>query len=534
MGSVCARYGNGNMRMRSLIGHTIRATAACALLVVAGPCMDVVRAAGRPGTAQRGRVIYNLDCSEFYVGTFGPVVPETIDKFVDEHAAAGVSDLFINVNAQRTNYRSQVWEALWDGYDPTLSDEQPFFAGLDPKRRFETAFFKATLKLHQMGCDYPQRMIDRARHNQIKAWISLRMNDGHNGHLTDHPSHNKLWKSHPEWRLAYGLDYEQPDVREYYLKLVREICDRYDIDGLELDFVRFWLYFREGRQHLGVPLITAFIEEVHRAVRAAEQRVGHPVKLCVRVPSTPWIAKRHGLDAVTWAKTGLVDLIVVSPFWPSVDSDVPIETWKGLLIGTNVPIAVGLESGMHSGVANRVVTPEELRGVIASGLHRGADAVYFFNLFTSPYQRWPRVQHDSVIRDSGSLTALRAAPRRHPVTIKRPWAEGEPAKARWLPHQGSGTFRIHIGPRPRANQRTRVELVAVDHDQPLGVRLNGIACDSMGRMVPEHITAAGLEGPGDARHVYEAPAAAVSEGYNLIEITAPQHVEITWLEISVR
>ena len=36
----------------------------------------------------RGRVIYNLDCSEFFVGTFGPVVPETIDKFVDVHATS--------------------------------------------------------------------------------------------------------------------------------------------------------------------------------------------------------------------------------------------------------------------------------------------------------------------------------------------------------------------------------------------------------------------------------------------------------------
>ena len=33
-------------------------------------------------------VIYNLDLSQFYVGTFGPVVPETIDTFVDAHAGS--------------------------------------------------------------------------------------------------------------------------------------------------------------------------------------------------------------------------------------------------------------------------------------------------------------------------------------------------------------------------------------------------------------------------------------------------------------
>ena len=113
--------------------------------------------------------------------------------------------MFINVNAQRTNYRSEVWESSWDGYDPNLGDDQPFFAGIDPKRRFETGYFKSVLSLHEQGCDYPKRMIDRTRRNNVKAWISLRMNDGHNGHLPDHPSHSTIWKSHPEWRLAYGL-----------------------------------------------------------------------------------------------------------------------------------------------------------------------------------------------------------------------------------------------------------------------------------------------------------------------------------------
>lgn len=87
-------------------------------------------------TAQsKHRVIYNLDCTEFFVGSFGPVVPKTIDKFVDDHAAVGVTDLFINVNAQRTNYRSDVWEAWWDGYDPSLGDDQPFFEGIPQRRR---------------------------------------------------------------------------------------------------------------------------------------------------------------------------------------------------------------------------------------------------------------------------------------------------------------------------------------------------------------------------------------------------------------
>ena len=38
-------------------------------------------------------------------------------------AGAGVTVLLCNTNARRTNYRSDVWEAFWDGYEPGEPDE---------------------------------------------------------------------------------------------------------------------------------------------------------------------------------------------------------------------------------------------------------------------------------------------------------------------------------------------------------------------------------------------------------------------------
>ena len=401
-------------------------TAASIVTILAGLATANAASPDRETTGSARRpVLYNLDCSEFFVGTFGPVVPATIDKFVDSHARAGVSHLLINVNAQRVNYRSKVWDAAWDGLDPKGDDNQPFFAGIDPKRRFETAFFRRHWKLHADGCNYPARMIQAARRKKIDAWISIRMNDAHRP-AANHPYHSTIWKSHPEWRLSnQGLDYERPEVREHHLKLVREVCQQFDLDGLELDFLRFWLYFRPGREHEGGKLMNRFIEQARAATRAAEQRLKHPVKLSVRVPSTPWIARRHGLDAVAWARAGLVDHITAGSFWASTNSDIPVETWKGQLIGTDVAVSVHLEDGISSGsTRRRTMTHEEMRGILSSALHRGADAVYFFNLFTGPYQRWPRKDHDSLLADAGSLVALQAGPRRHAVTLVSPWSEG--------------------------------------------------------------------------------------------------------------
>ena len=244
------------MRMLSIVGGMV--VGLVAVPVVAPG--EAVAADSGGGEEKRGQVIYNLDCTQYFMGSFGPIVPETIDKFVEEHAAAGITDLWINVNAQRTNYRSDVWEAFWDGYDPAAGTDQPFFSGMLPRRidgpdANDAAWFISMYELHDQGCDYPQRMLESARRNRLGAWLSMRMNDGHHPELPNHPGHSTIWKTHPEWWLTsgYGLDYEQEEVREHHLKLVRELCERYDIDGLELDFQRFWLYFRPGREHQGGP-----------------------------------------------------------------------------------------------------------------------------------------------------------------------------------------------------------------------------------------------------------------------------------------
>ena len=70
------------------------------------------------------------------------------------------------------------------------------------------------------------------------------------------------WKrEHPEYIMGVKSDYDaypatdprewwtlcdfaKPEVRCYLLRIFGDICNRYDIDGVELDFIRHPLYFR--------------------------------------------------------------------------------------------------------------------------------------------------------------------------------------------------------------------------------------------------------------------------------------------------
>jgi hypothetical protein len=480
-------------------------------------------AAGLAGAADQKRpLIFNLDASEFFVETFGPVEPKTIDKYLATFKGTAVTDFFVCVNMQRANYRSKVWEADWDGYDPKGGDDQPFFAGIARSRGFEREWYRNNYRWSLTGVDYPERMLSAARANGMRGWISIRMNDAHYPDLPLHPYHSTFWREHPEWKLANAsLDYFQPEVRKHYVALIKEVCERYDMHGLELDFMRHGQYFRPENAYDGIALMTELVQEARRVTKAAALKRGYPVKLAVRVPSRPWIAAQRGLDAVEWSRRGLVDLIVASPWWASSQSDVPVEAWRGLVRGLGVEVAVALEDGISSGASKRrTQNVEEARGLTLAMLHRGADSGYLFNWFTGPLHEWKQDVYHQFLTHAGSIEALRALPRRHPVTLVDPWAEGEPGTPRPLAQQGGAlNLRIPTGPLPRSGDRVLVALGIQSGTPPVRVRVNSKPCQSTGN---------------DADlQLYSVPAGAMREGYNLLQVDLPDSTALNWAEIRV-
>jgi len=247
------------------------------------------------------------------------------------------------------------------------------------------------------------------------------------------------------------------------------------------------------------------------------------VRLAVRVHVYPWTSQRMGLNAATWAKEELVDLIAVAPWYTTIQSDVPMETWRGLLAGTKAEVALCLEGGIDSGAGGRrAPTPEEARGVSLSALYRGADSVYLFNWYGDAYTIWPREAYTAFLRAAGTYDALAKLPRRHPVTTRDPFTvEGELAPPFSLPTQAArAVFRIHIGPRPTADQKAFVEILTTADAAPGRVLLNGVECKP-----------GGVDGP---RRIYESPADTAAEGMNLVTVESSGSVALNWVEIAIR
>ncbi len=485
--------------------------------------------------------IFNLDSTQFFFEhSAAEMSAETVDAYADLVARTGVRTFITCVNAQKANYASKVWEPDWSGYDPKGPDDQPVLRHLAPagvaatRKRLDSA-----MRLADLGINLHDRLLKRCRQLGIGAWVSVRMNDLHDCLLKESSLLSTFYKQQrtagqlralhrgEEWWADRGLDWARPEVQEHYLRLVREQLETLDVDGLELDWMRFVFHFRPGHELEGGRIITEWMRRVRVLCDEAAKRLGHPIMLGVRVPTRPETARRCGLDAVAWAREGLVDLVVPTPFWSATDFDVPVVEWKRLLEGTRVCLAPGIEI-RYQPVPNGPATmmgPELTAGAALPLLHGGADAAYLFNYDPLPLLRmtdasggklWTLDSITKVNHALQSAATLAAQPRLHAVAYRDVRAPGEPADNalpatdlrqdfQWPP---GCAFRIQTGPKPVGRSvELRLEFAAPSDADKLRIFVNSVECPANGG------------GAGQLR-TYPVPEAALQDEAQVVEIVS--------------
>ena len=415
---------------------------------------------------------------------------EVIDRYVDVMADAGVTVFLCNTNSQRTNYRGSAWDAYWDGYDPDGPDDQPFLAPIpqDDVKNYRNTIANM-LSVHQQGIDYPARVVQRCRHKNISPWISLRMNDCHYNGIPAHPFHSNFWRKNPKlYRKGCPgyfetcFDYAHTEVRDFYRSLIVEMLDRYDIDGLELDFMREAYLFSAGKEAEGTPILTAWMCEIRKLADAAAVRRGHPIRLGVRVPSRPEIALAMGFDAISWAREGVIDLLVVTPRWATLEFDMPLAQWRHLMGKTKTILAGGLEINYQPcpDASPSLVSPELATGAAVSFLSGGADVVYLFNYFHEGHPHWNPETYQNTLRAMTSLDSLLKLPRCVGITYRDITAPKENYRPP-LPATGKEiVFSMNLGPIPDDHRDCKLSIGLVSSQETSSsvpsVFVNGRLC----------------------------------------------------------
>ena len=349
----------------------------------------------RPANDRKRRILFNWDGSDVLALIGDDARPETFLKRVfDCIDDSQVDTLLYNFGSGNVaEYASDIleWPGEADGFH---------FAEDNSRWRYENA-----KKLADQGANPPALISKACRERNLEVFVSMRMNDTHDNWMTsERPSFKR---EHPEWllpqmrdngsqmhpddvpglrrwkdwpnqekvRMATSLNYAVPEVRELKLAVIREYFEKWDFDGIELDWSRHNNHFIPGTEYENRHFLTDFTRKVRAITAAAEKTWGHPILIFPRVPETYHGCTVGGYDVAEWARDGLVDGLVLGDMVICVPY---LQQFRDVIGDNRLPLYPSIYG---YGLGYLLWDDATLRGVAANFWAAGADGLATYNLY---------------------------------------------------------------------------------------------------------------------------------------------------------
>jgi len=138
-------------------------------------------------------------------------------------------------------------------------------------------------KLLDEGHDPPKVVVQEAKKRGMDVFYSFRINDIHDSFMPDEMALFKV--EHPEWLIGkqkYGdvtsyptaLNFAVPEVRELKFRVIEELFQKYDFDGLEIDFLRALPYFLPDQEVRNGHLLTELLQRIRKHLNESDPTRG--------------------------------------------------------------------------------------------------------------------------------------------------------------------------------------------------------------------------------------------------------------------
>lgn len=251
------------------------------------------------------------------------------------------------------------------------------------------------------GKDALEVMVEACHAHGLEIFWSNRMNDIHDSFnleilhyiKREHPEYMlSTWEEgkkykYPDPRSTWSAwDFERSEIRDLTVAALREVCQNYDIDGLELDFVRFPQYFRPTMQFKPVEqrhleLMNDMVRRIRKMTEEEALKRGRAILLSARCVDDAVLSRSIGLDLETWLKENLIDILAAGSW---LDFTLPMKPLFDLSHRYNVPVYSMVGNGNKGDFHDRMVW----RGDAMYRFWEGADGIYMFNVFNPNLSLW--------------------------------------------------------------------------------------------------------------------------------------------------
>ena len=270
------------------------------------------------------------------------------------------------------------------------------------------AFFAIGTYALEMATDF-------ARTNGFEVFVSIRVNDQHDGSSTlddisalypqfklEHPEclmgaiertsarRNELYSGYAGWSC---VDFGCTLVRDRMRQFVRELVENYDVDGIEYDFNRHFMLFRSVAtggvaSEEEVAEMTRLMRDLKAITEAAGRRKSRPIVVFIRTPDGLDYARAVGADLETWFREKLVDAWIGGGYfrlnpWPE---SIAVARQYG------IRFFASLDESRIPNQTDRLIpgrmTDEFYAARVSAAQTADCDGVYLFNAEGSSLQRY--------------------------------------------------------------------------------------------------------------------------------------------------
>ena len=280
------------------------------------------------------------------------------------------------------------------------------------KSKFWLLHAERARQMIEAGADPPRVVVEQGHRRGLDVLIGFRMNDLHDSRLLWRGNPELMWlnrplrnpvlqdgrlieenivgyicqmkRDHPELligehpgigkRFALAFDYARREVRDFRLALIREACTNYDLDGVELDFMRTFIFFKPGAEQTRMPCMSEFMAQVRAVLDEVGSARGKRLGLIIRTLAPLSASRELGLDVAAWLQQGWIDGLILG-----IDdrSNLPIgdDVKTGHRHGCPVYASIKVDAYQRKGG-----TPEIFRAIAANHYRLGVDGIQLFNM----------------------------------------------------------------------------------------------------------------------------------------------------------
>jgi len=211
----------------------------------------------------------------------------------------------------------------------------------------------AMKELFAQETDLLQIASESARAHGKMVLAEMRMSDAHHYDTVENPLYPSFALEHPELciQLPDGkpdivLDYSHAEVRARRLAVLRDLAENYDIDGVNLNWMRWCRHFAKERQREQAPILTAFLREVRAMLdEVAKARGRERFMISHYVAAELDESLDIGCDVKAWAAEGLADFVIPMDFL-FTDFNIKTEEFVEATEGTDCGVYPGVHSSL--------------------------------------------------------------------------------------------------------------------------------------------------------------------------------------------